>query len=204
RVISTFDIVLTDMQMTGTSGKEILQAIRETGSDIPVWLMTAYDDYTTEKALAEGFTGFITKPISMNKLLSILSEEEKKPTQVEKEIPGNNSPLSDQFPLLSAMFEHDTDTIKTILSDFVNSSKEDLQKLRELINSDKFEEAQKLCHRIHPFFVQLNAEHLCDALIKMDRSRGHSESTYPNWKEELTMAIDQIDRFRKQVREQHL
>ncbi len=212
RVISSFDIVFTDMQMAGTTGNEILHEIRETGSTIPVWLMTAYGDYTTEKALIEGFTGFITKPVSMSRLIAILSGEEKiaatnslslhdrDPRHPE----GENHPLSVQFPELSAMFDHDTVAIQDILAEFIETSGQDMDKFRDLIQAGEYTKAQQLCHRVHPFFVQLNAEHLCDTLRKMDSLRGQDESVYPNWKEELLQAVERIDQFRERIREEHL
>ena len=62
RVASSYDLVITDLQMKEISGYEILQAIRRVSFHIPVWLMTAHDDYTEERALMEGFTGLLTKP----------------------------------------------------------------------------------------------------------------------------------------------
>jgi len=73
RLISSFDIVFTDMQMRDISGMDILREIREKDIDIPVWLMTAYDEYTPELAVKEGFSGLIAKPIQMGRLLQILS-----------------------------------------------------------------------------------------------------------------------------------
>ncbi len=212
RVISSFDIVFTDMHMAGITGNEILHEIRETGCHIPVWLMTAYGDYTTAKALAEGFSGFITKPVSMSRLIAILSGEEKTAATNDlsqhDEDTGHteeeNHPLSVQFPELSAMFDHDTVAIQDILAEFIETSGQDMAEFRELIQAGEYSKAQQLCHRVHPFFVQLNAEHLCDTLRKMDSLRGQDESVYPNWKEELLQAVERIDEFRERIREEHL
>lgn len=209
RVISSFDIVFTDMQMAGTTGKEILAKIRQNRSDIPVWLMTAYGDYTVERALEEGFSGFITKPISMNKLLTILNGDEKNRHSSEEDTfktkdnsnsGETNKPLSNRFPLLSAMFAHDETAIKDVLAGFVESSSQDTNELRTLIQRGEFIPAQQLCHRMHPFYQQLNAEHLCGNLHKMDELRGQDESSYTNWKEELLETLDRIDQFREEVK----
>src|SRR5690606_23511613 len=52
RIISTFDIVFTDMQMVTVTGTEILKRIRDVDTEIPVWLMTANDDLSEEKAIS--------------------------------------------------------------------------------------------------------------------------------------------------------
>ena len=72
--INLFDLVFTDMQMTHTTGLDILRQIRKVNHNIPVWLMTAHGDYTTDRAMAEGFNGLIKKPIKMSSMLKILSE----------------------------------------------------------------------------------------------------------------------------------
>ena len=198
------------MQMAGTTGREILEQIRITGSDIPVWLMTAYDDYTQEKALAEGFTGFITKPVSMSNLLQILDldghSQSKKNETVSKQ--SNNKAdahlLSKRFPWLSAMFDHDEDAVRDILTDFVDTSGEDTKQLKNFIQEGKYTQAQQLCHRIYPFYMQLEAEHLCKPLRKMDMLRGQDEGAYPNWREELSRALESIEQFRLDLHDKHL
>ena len=95
------------------------------------------------------------------------------------------------------MFDHDTVAIQDILAEFIETSGQDMAEFRELIQAGEYSKAQQLCHRAHPFFVQLNAEHLCDTLRKMDSLRGQDESVYPNWKEELLQAVERIDEFRE-------
>ncbi|HHV84342.1 MAG TPA: response regulator [Petrimonas sp.] len=180
--VSLFDIVFTDMQMLNITGNDILHEIRKINSNIPVWLMTAYDDYNTERAVSEGFSGFITKPIQMSRLIDILSL--KKP-----------SSLDEKFPQLVSLFGDDTETIKKILSTFVTTVYKDTESLTELINLSDFRGAQQLCHKIHPFINQIGAQYLCDVLIKMDSLRGEDETAYPAWKEDLLSSIRQIREF---------
>lgn len=196
RVISSFDIVFTDMQMGEITGFDILHEIRAKDNIIPVWLMTALDEYTPEKALEEGFAGLIAKPVKMGLLLQIITGiKEQKMDDID---------LADRFPQLSAMFNGDTTAIKDILSGFVQSSQKDLQELKELIGQDRFTEAQQLCHRIHPFYGQLDAGHLCDTLRKMDKFRGNAKEAWPEWKEDLLKAIIELELFRDTLRRDFL
>jgi len=196
RVISSFDMVFTDMQMGETTGLDILHEIRAKDDVIPVWLMTALDEYTLEQALEAGFAGLIAKPVKMGQLLQILTGI--------KEHKIDDAHLSDRFPQLSAMFNGDSLAIKDILSGFVQSSHNDLQELKELIRHNSFLEAQQLCHRIHPFYGQLDAGHLCVALRKMDSLRGASEEVWPDWKEELLATIDKLELFTGTIRKDFL
>ncbi|MDO5523737.1 MAG: ATP-binding protein [Bacteroidia bacterium] len=184
--LSLFDIVFTDMQMLHITGSDILKEIRNNNAHIPVWLMTANDDYTTEKAISEGFSGFIKKPIQMSKFIEILSGENgfkaKEP-----------SSYGDKFPALIEMFGDDTETINDILTGFIHASRKDTAALREAVNNNNFVEAQRICHRIHPFLSQIGADNLCGVLHKMDSLRGQDETAYPAWKEDLWVNIQQIN-----------
>lgn len=201
RVISQFDIVFTDMQMTGITGTHILSKIREKDTRIPVWLMTAHDDYTTERALSEGFSGLVRKPIRMSKLLEIVAGRQY--PENKEQAPTEDS-LKDKFPQLVSLFGDDTQIIKDILAGFVESANKDMDTLATYIEEEEFEKAQQLSHRIHPFFSQLDADHLCAVLRKMDMLRGEDESAYPNWKEELLKTIEEIRKFTVDIRENYL
>ncbi len=184
-----FDIVFTDMNMMTISGYDILHAIRKGCPTIPVWLMTAYDDYTEQKALKEGFDGFITKPIKMNALLSILSAGQ---------VPDVSEKIETEFPLLWGLF-NDENAIREILSKFVETTYRDTDQLEEFIRQGDFKAAQQLCHKMHPFLAQLNAEQLGNTLRKMDSLRGKDESAYPNWKDELAQTIRNLRAFADRI-----
>lgn len=201
RVISQFDIVFTDMQMTGITGTDILSKIREKDTRIPIWLMTAHDDYTTERALSEGFSGLVRKPIRMSKLLEIVAGRQY--PENKEQAPTEDS-LKDKFPQLVSLFGDDTQIIQDILAGFVESANKDMDTLATYIEEEEFEKAQQLSHRIHPFFSQLDADHLCAVLRKMDMLRGEDESAYPNWKEELLKTIEEIRQFTVDLRENYL
>lgn len=196
RLITSFDVVLTDMQMKDITGIDILREIRVKDANIPVWLMTAYDEYTADHAQQEGFAGLIAKPIQMARLLQILSGEEAQKQDA--------SSLAVEFPQLTAMFDGDSKAIKEILSGFVISSEKDREALKELVHLHRFQDAQLLCHKIHPFYSQLDAGHLCEPLRKMDRLRGKEEDLYPQWKEELLEAIRQMKLFADKIKRDYL
>ncbi len=194
--LSNYDIVFTDMELQNTTGKDILALIKESHPEIPVWLMTAYDDYTEEKALSEGFDGFITKPVDIEKLLEILSQNKKRET--------SPIPLATHFPLLASLFDEDEKAIKEILATFVKTTYEDIEKLKQMIEENNFEGAQHLCHKIHPFLAQLNAEYLCSVLRKMDQLRGQDDAAFPQWKEELGKTIKELQTFADKINNDYL
>ena len=60
----TLILVLSDINMPGMSGLEMLPKVRAERPDVPVIMITAYGDAETRrKAIERGAVGFLTKPI---------------------------------------------------------------------------------------------------------------------------------------------
>jgi CheY-like chemotaxis protein len=65
-------LILSDINMPGMTGLEMLPKVREMRPDVPVIMITAYGDpETRRKAIAGGATGLLTKPIDF----ALLREE---------------------------------------------------------------------------------------------------------------------------------
>jgi CheY-like chemotaxis protein len=68
RIASTIEqsliLILSDINMPGMTGLEMLPKVKEMRPDVPVIMITAYGDPgTRRKALEIGATGLLTKPI---------------------------------------------------------------------------------------------------------------------------------------------
>ena len=65
-------LILSDINMPGMTGLEMLPRVKEIRPEVPVIMITAYGDADTKrKALASGATGLLTKPIDF----ALLREE---------------------------------------------------------------------------------------------------------------------------------
>ena len=65
-------LILSDINMPGMSGLEMLPKVRELRPDVPVIMITAYGDpETRRKAIESGASGLLTKPIDF----ALLREE---------------------------------------------------------------------------------------------------------------------------------
>ena len=61
---ATLILILSDINMPGMSGLEMLPIVRSARPDVPVIMITAYGDAETKrKALENGATNLLTKPI---------------------------------------------------------------------------------------------------------------------------------------------
>ena len=65
------DLILTDQRMPLMRGTDLLMAVRETGSDVPVVFITA-DMIAEEQALQAGASAVFLKPISIRQIRQIL------------------------------------------------------------------------------------------------------------------------------------
>ncbi len=62
-------LILSDINMPGMTGLEMLPRVKEIRPDVPVIMITAYGDPDTRrKALESGATGLLTKPIDFTLL----------------------------------------------------------------------------------------------------------------------------------------
>jgi CheY-like chemotaxis protein len=73
RIASTIEqsliLILSDINMPGMTGLEMLPKVREMRPDVPVIMITAYGDpETRRKAIESGATGLLTKPIDFTLL----------------------------------------------------------------------------------------------------------------------------------------
>lgn len=62
-------LVLSDINMPGMTGLELLRRVKETLPQLPVHMITAYgDDRTHQLALEYGADGYLTKPLNFDNL----------------------------------------------------------------------------------------------------------------------------------------
>ena len=67
----TIILLVSDINMPGMSGLDLLPRIKAERPDIPVFMVTAYGDENTRKVAVErGADGFLTKPIDFSALRS--------------------------------------------------------------------------------------------------------------------------------------
>ena len=68
-------LILSDINMPGMSGLDLLPHIRARRPDVPVFMLTAYGDAATRaKALERGARAFLTKPINFTELRALIAE----------------------------------------------------------------------------------------------------------------------------------
>jgi DNA-binding NarL/FixJ family response regulator len=70
-----FDLVLLDLGLPGTGGMACLNIMRKTFPNMPVVIVSAFDDTVTiNRALAKGASGFVPKAYSSVRLIAALNQ----------------------------------------------------------------------------------------------------------------------------------
>lgn len=84
-----FDMVLTDLKMSGMDGIQLLNELSQIDSSTPVILMTAHGSIDSVKeALRGGAFDYLEKPLDRAKLLEVLTRAVSQMAAVEEEIVG--------------------------------------------------------------------------------------------------------------------
>ncbi|MCO6043799.1 response regulator [Aeoliella sp. ICT_H6.2] len=66
-----FDLVLTDWNMPNKSGLEVIQEIRDTGSTVPIIMVTTEGEKASVlQAIQAGVSDYLTKPFEADALLA--------------------------------------------------------------------------------------------------------------------------------------
>jgi len=81
----SFDILVTDLKMSGPDGLDVLQAARNIHPDIKPVVITGFATRdTAEKVLASGAVAFLAKPFKMSRLRQLLLQLMGQPEEPEK------------------------------------------------------------------------------------------------------------------------
>ncbi|EEB22977.1 ATPase/histidine kinase/DNA gyrase B/HSP90 domain protein [Phocaeicola dorei DSM 17855] len=136
-----YDLLLSDIQMPGTNGFDLLALLRNSNignsHTIPVIAMTARGDRDKEAFLNTGFTDCIYKPFSSSELLSLISAIKK---QQADEKPGID---------FSTMLSEASDGM-TLLRSFVAQSEKDREELESAMKSNDRMKMREAAHRMQP------------------------------------------------------
>jgi two-component system, chemotaxis family, chemotaxis protein CheY len=67
-----FVLILSDVNMPGMSGIDLVRHIRDLPSGVAVYMITAYGRSAESAALEAGATGFLTKPLDFEAIRELL------------------------------------------------------------------------------------------------------------------------------------
>ena len=149
-----YDLLLSDIQMPGTNGFDLLTLLRNSNignsRTIPVVAMTARGDRDKEAFLNTGFTDCIYKPFSSSELLSLISGIKKQQADDGRHSVDFNTMLSEV-----------SDSVK-LLRSFIAQSEKDRDELERAIKKSDRMKLRETAHRMQPSWDLL---HIGDRLM---------------------------------------
>ena len=137
-----YDLLLSDIQMPGTNGFEILNLLRNSNignsRTIPVIAMTARGDREKEAFVGSGFADCVYKPFSMNELLNTISAAmpHKEPEE----------PCAPDFDTFTADVRDTRKLLRTVIS----QSNRDIKDLRSAMEAEDRAGLREIAHKIQP------------------------------------------------------
>lgn len=87
-----FDLIITDLNMPGLAGDQLIQAIKAVNSTLPLVLCSGENQQSLKKlASREGIFGYLNKPISVSKLIKMVNSLRTR--RLQEPITGTNQSL---------------------------------------------------------------------------------------------------------------
>lgn len=157
-----YDLLLSDIQMPGTNGFNLLTLLRSSNignsRTIPVIAMTARGDKEKDAFLDAGFTSCIYKPFSSSELLGLLSTIKRCRKDDGQDID------------FSIMLSEVSDKVK-LLRSFIIQSEKDMEELSAGMNDCDRHKLRETVHRMLPMWELLQMKEVLSAyriLLKDD------------------------------------
>jgi two-component system copper resistance phosphate regulon response regulator CusR len=78
--LGTYDVIVLDLRLPGTSGMEVLRTLRDRGVETPVLVLTAQDALESKvQALRIGADDYVTKPFALEEILARVDALSRRP-----------------------------------------------------------------------------------------------------------------------------
>lgn len=161
----TFDVVISDIQMPGLDGFELVKQIRRSGikgTDVlPVIALSASVANEKDYYLEAGFTGFLNKPFTAKELITVLND--LLATDFDQD-------MRLDFSSLTAFAAGDKEALNTILDTFKKETSGNIELLKSTVEQIDRVKASKVAHKMIPVFSMIGANHLVQRLRLLEKN----------------------------------
>lgn len=179
---TSFDAIITDIQMPGMDGYQLLEQIRTSGipgaDAIPVIALSASVENEHGHYLESGFTGFLNKPFTARQLITLLNQLLSTAIEVTTDF---------KFDSLTAFAGEDKDASDSILRTFIEETAKSNDLLEASLQNADREQSAKLSHKMIPLFTMLGATSLVDQLRQIEKNAQYMPAE--EWGNSLTEII---------------
>ncbi|MGE0077564.1 MAG: ATP-binding protein [Bacteroidales bacterium] len=192
-----YKAILTDIQMPGISGYDVVKIVEKFDSKVPVIAITANSMIDNlEHYSSMGFSGYLIKPFIeddlFNALAPLVGADKRTKTDVPKvkksKRPIEQIDLSDIYRFAGG----DNNSVRLILSSFLDNTYRNVDDLNKYVKAKDLVKASAVAHKMKSAFNQFKIYHIAGLLQKielLDPSKQRAASVYT---EELNRQIKPI------------
>lgn len=165
------DLLITDIQMPGMSGVDVLRKIQEkNGSQIKSIAISGKNPSQNEY---DGFSAFIQKPFQPHTLIDVVCSQQKGMISIDKHEPSsNNFKKVYNLDQLIAYAEGDNESLNQILTSFIKTSNQNIQLFKKYITDEDTGSVTELSHKMLTVFRQLEAYDIVELLTSLEQNDG--------------------------------
>lgn len=193
---TSFDVIISDIQMPGTDGYHLLKMVRESGipgtDKVPVIALSASVANEHSHYIEAGFTGFINKPFTAEQLIELLNQL----------LTTHLKPVANiDFSQLTAFAGGDKEASLSILHTFIEETMKSIDLLEVYLREYNRGEAARVAHKLIPLLVMMGANHLVQKLRILEKNDG--ELSDEGWHKLLEEVIGNISEIIFQAKQQY-
>jgi signal transduction histidine kinase/CheY-like chemotaxis protein len=174
-----FDIIFSDIQMTGMNGFELAERIRGASfvpsSQVPVIGLSANSNIPESKFKEAGFSGFLPKPFTSEQLFEIIRLQTSLIHKNKETYPSENK----GFIALTQFAGNDATAAKTIIDSFICENKKNLELLETAFENEDWKTIADISHKMIALMKMIAAEELVALLQEYEKGSQSKENKVP-------------------------
>lgn len=175
---STFDILLTDIQMPAINGFDLVNLLRASNITqaraIPIIAVTARSEMDEGALREHGFAGCLHKPFTVKELLTAIGEGELSASNDERLLHSStaNSQSPFHFSALTAFSEDDPVSARAIILTFIDETGKNADSMQQSLEKEEVDGIAAMAHKLLPLFTLINVSEAIPSLIWLEAQRG--------------------------------
>ena len=198
-----FDILITDVQMPGVNGFELLSHFKSKYREPKIALAITGESNKKQHYLDAGFHAIIQKPFQPEELINTVSALLKGPFIPAADTGKNKNSLNPIYSIegIMAFAEGEMETTREILTSFAQSTAQNLTEFSHHIQRKDYQEIKNLAHKMLPMFRQLEAVEIIEPLRKLEQENFNSHED--EWLEESNQVLRKIESLMEKIIEEY-